>query len=142
LLKNYRRNLSILFGIRLQTSSIRKRRHHNREICTFYNFNISAASITGRVFLFAVDDMDSSFALGLEETLGDFVGRWIGTEVQPSEFVYFAGPLTPLGGVTLSDNVPDGTGVMTLIPIHCADWLLGSGLIGLVAIRRQFKAQS
>ncbi len=36
-------------------------------------------------------------------------------------------------------GVPEGVGVATPVPIPAAVWLLGSGLIGLVGLRKRFK---
>jgi len=97
------------------------------------------SDFTGRLFLFSVWLNNNEYALGPGETLGVFGALWVGTTPQPSPFVYFDGPMiyTDFNNPTYF-NVPIGDGFTNLVPIPGTVLLLGSGLIGIVGIRRKY----
>jgi hypothetical protein len=96
----------------------------------------------GDAFFFSVVGDIEENAVVPNQTLGYFEGFWrFGDFIEPSPFVFFTEPMVynpdeqpPINYY----NYPDGEGLTNLVPIPSAVWLLGSGLIGVVGIRRKF----
>jgi hypothetical protein len=74
---------------------------------------------------------DMTTSIGPASGIGSQLAQWdTPTSVQTDGGILFFTPLSPVPGNSFEANV---------VPIPGAVWLLGSGLIGLVALRKKFK---